>query len=84
MEITPEELAERRLVTAGRTSPAKLPDLLDVGAVEPDVLICPEREDAAEGGFKAQISIWYPLSIGASIMPHAGCKCMIPKRRTKG
>ena len=30
MEITPEELAERRLVPAGRPLPPELPDLFDV------------------------------------------------------
>ncbi len=33
MEIAPEELAERRLVTARRSFAAKLPDLLNVGAI---------------------------------------------------
>src|SRR5207248_1266547 len=49
VQIAAEEFAERGLVPARRPLAAHLPDLLDLAPVETHVLVCPEREDAAQG-----------------------------------
>ncbi len=49
MEIAPEEFSECGLIAARRALAPELPDLLDLGAIEPHILIRGEREDPAQG-----------------------------------